>query len=667
MTGGRPLAALALLGLAGLLAPAAAATPSASPTATPAASSTGAPAAVPSGSIALATRDDGQLRVVFQAEGLPRGTTIDPASVTVTIGGTSIGTLDVQPVDDGEPLDQTTVLAIDTSKSMGRLDKLASAQNAAKEFVDLLPADVMVGLVTFADVVEAPLAPTGDHAAVKAAIDALQVSTVTGTALFDGAARAVDQTGAGGVRSVLLLSDGNDFGTSATTPDAVVGTATEAGVLIDAVYIGSSAVAPDPLAVMVDGTRGTVAKAGTADLSAVFRQVAQDIATRISISATLPDGLPDSAQVVVTALAGDVRLDDSVTSFASGEPAQPRIVGPRRVPVPSSLFPAAALPFLLGAMFLGLLVIVYVALGTVRRDEKQGRLRRRLSLYTLSGRTPAKQQQDTTVLGSSQVARSAVELAGKVVEKRDFEGALSLRLDAAGVPLRAAEWMIIHIGVAISTAFLLLLVSGGALLPTLLGLALGLGLPWAYLRTKETRRTSSFLAQLPDTLQMVAGSLSAGYSVPQAMDTVVREGQQPITGEFNRALIEARLGVPMDDALDGIAERMHSKDFAWVVMAIRIQRDVGGNLAELLTTVAATLRERETLRRQVRVLSAEGRLSAWILGLLPPVFALYLVLAQPDYLRPLVTQAMGWLLLGVGGVLLAVGALWMRKAVRVEV
>jgi len=155
--------------------------------------------------------------------------------------------------------------------------------------------------------------------------------------------------------------------------------------------------------------------------------------------------------------------------------------------------------------------------------------------------------------------------------------------------------------------------------------------------------------------------------MPQAMDTVVREGSQPVTGECNRALVEARLGVPIEDAMDGIAERMKSKDFAWVVMAIRIQRDVGGNLAELLTTVSGTLRERERLRRQVRVLSAEGRLSAWILGLLPVVFALYLLLVQPEYLKPLVSELMGWLMLGVGITLLTVGALWMRRAVKVEV
>ena len=176
-----------------------------------------------------------------------------------------------------------------------------------------------------------------------------------------------------------------------------------------------------------------------------------------------------------------------------------------------------------------------------------------------------------------------------------------------------------------------------------------------------------FLAQLPDTLQLIAGSLSAGYSMPQAIDTVVREADQPIAAEFNRALVEARLGVPIEDALDRVAERMHSRDFGWVVMAVRIQREVGGNLAKLLTTVAATLRERERLRRQVKVLSAEGRLSAWILGLLPPVFSVYLLLTQPTYLKPLVTEPLGILLLSLGLTLLAVGVLWMRKAIKVEV
>ena len=138
----------------------------------------------------------------------------------------------------------------------------------------------------------------------------------------------------------------------------------------------------------------------------------------------------------------------------------------------------------------------------------------------------------------------------------------------------------------------------------------------------------AFNAGLADTLQLIAGSLSAGMSLAQSIDTVVREGQEPIAGEFKRVLVETRLGVPLDDALDGIAERMESKDFAWVVMAIRIQREVGGNLAELLTTVAATLRERDYLRRQVKSLSAEGLLSAYILGALPPAMLVYLLIVR---------------------------------------
>jgi tight adherence protein B len=165
---------------------------------------------------------------------------------------------------------------------------------------------------------------------------------------------------------------------------------------------------------------------------------------------------------------------------------------------------------------------------------------------------------------------------------------------------------------------------------------------------------------------MLAGSLSAGYSLPQAIDTVVREGQPPISAEFNRALVESRLGMPVEDALDGIAERLSSEDFSWVVMAIKIQSEVGGNLAELLVTVADTLRERERLRRQVQVLSAEGRLSGWILGCLPVAFAGYLMLTQPSYLQQLTTP-LGLVLVVIAVVLLAAGGLWTAKVIKVEV
>jgi tight adherence protein B len=172
---------------------------------------------------------------------------------------------------------------------------------------------------------------------------------------------------------------------------------------------------------------------------------------------------------------------------------------------------------------------------------------------------------------------------------------------------------------------------------------------------------------MPDTLQLVAGSLSAGYSLPQAIDAVVREGAQPIAGEFSRAIIESRLGVPVEDALENIALRMDNEDFRWVVMAIRIQREVGGNLAEVLSTVAQTMRERERVRRQVRVLSAEGRLSAWVLGGLPPLFLGYLLLVRPNYVKPLFTDKIGIAMLSVVGIVFIGGVFWLRKVVQVEV
>lgn len=627
--------------------------------------------AAESGRIVEAIAEEGALRVVFQADGLPEGVSLDTSSVLLTVAGQDVQPSSVELVEggSGEPVRRTAVLAIDNSRSMSG-PKFAAAQAAATAFLDALPADVLVGLVTFGDTATVALPPTPDRASVQQSIDSLTLNDTVGTALFDGAATAVAETGDSGVRSVLLVTDGDEYGNSTATVESVVKGATDANVAIDAVYIGDDGAPPVELSSMVEGAGGQLVTSGVDDLTAAFQRAAAAISSQIVITADIPPNAPEAGNVGVSAQAGSVPLSDTAfTTFATSPAGPPPDAGP--IPVERSAGPAwltdSTLPLIMGVLFLGLLMLLFVALSGVGSDDRQGRVRRRLSLYTLTGRTPVKQEETTTVLGTSQVARSAVEFAGKVARKRGFEESLALRLEAAGVPLKAAEWMLIHVGVAIAAALLGLLISGGGVIATIIGLALGLGLPYAYLIVKESRRTSAFLAQLPDTLQLIAGSLSAGYSMPQAMDTVVREGSPPMTSEFNRALVEARLGVPIEDAMDGIAERMKSKDFAWVVMAIRIQREVGGNLAELLTTVSATLRERERLRRQVRVLSAEGRLSAWILGLLPPVFALYLLVVQPSYLKPLVTELLGWVLVGLGVTLLAIGALWMRKAVKVEV
>ena len=168
-------------------------------------------------------------------------------------------------------------------------------------------------------------------------------------------------------------------------------------------------------------------------------------------------------------------------------------------------------------------------------------------------------------------------------------------------------------------------------------------------------------------LQLIAGSLQSGFSLPQALDAVVREGTQPSMGEFSRALAEARLGADLEDALNRVADRMDSTDLRWTVMAIRIQREVGGNLAEVLRTTVGTMRERAFLRRQVSSLSAEGRLSAYILIALPVLIGGVVLLQRPELHAAAVHHP------GRAGharrraALIVVGALWMRKLIKVEV
>ena len=248
---------------------------------------------------------------------------------------------------------------------------------------------------------------------------------------------------------------------------------------------------------------------------------------------------------------------------------------------------------------------------------------------------------------------------------RGLEQKILTRLEAAGSGLKPSEWLLLHGAITILSGMVGLLLGGGVLM--VIGIFFGWLVPKMWLGRKRNKRLKAFNSHLADTLQLISGSLSAGLSLAQAIDTVVREGVEPVAGEFRRVLVETRLGVSLDDALNGVAERMDSKDFEWVVMAIRIQREVGGNLAELLNTVAATLREREYLRRQVRSLSAEGRLSAYILGGMPIAMLIYMLMVRRDYVMPLFTTAMGWGFAATAATLLVLGGFMMSRMVKVEV
>jgi Flp pilus assembly protein TadB len=205
----------------------------------------------------------------------------------------------------------------------------------------------------------------------------------------------------------------------------------------------------------------------------------------------------------------------------------------------------------------------------------------------------------------------------------------------------------------------------------LVGVLAGALVGWATMRILLSRlirrRRDAFAEQLPDLLQLIASSLQSGFSLPQALDAVVRQDAQPAAGEFSRALAEARLGGDLEDCLETVADRMGSDDLRWTVMAIRIQRRIGGNLAEVLTTTASTIRERGFLRRQVHALSAEGRLSAYVLIALPVAVGGFLFIFNPKYMRPLYTTGVGEIMLGGAVVLLVLGMVFMRQMIKLEI
>jgi tight adherence protein B len=220
-------------------------------------------------------------------------------------------------------------------------------------------------------------------------------------------------------------------------------------------------------------------------------------------------------------------------------------------------------------------------------------------------------------------------------------------------------------GVVVLT--LLAAVATRSIFATLAALVILAIAPPAALQFLAAQRRKKFQAQLPDMLQLMAGSLRAGYSLMQGVEAVAQEVDDPMGRELRRVLVEARLGRVLEDSLEDMAERLSSRDFGWAVMAIRIQREVGGNLAELLSTVAETMIARERLRREVRALTAEGRISALILGLLPVGLGLVMYASNRDYMNVLLHDGFGQVLLIGSGLLACAGFYWMKKTIEIDI
>jgi Flp pilus assembly protein TadB len=316
-----------------------------------------------------------------------------------------------------------------------------------------------------------------------------------------------------------------------------------------------------------------------------------------------------------------------------------------------------------GATFVALFLFTFTIFRALTRSGQQRDLAGRIAVYgPRHGTSP---QQDAA--GAGKKAGSVAVDVTKRLMSPTAQRHLAGRLELAAVARKPAEWVLIGGCVAVLVAAAVSGLTGSVLIGAPVGALVG----WLSMRVLLSflirRRRAAFAEQLPDVLQLLASSLRSGFSLLQALDAVVRETAQPAGGEFTRALAEARIGADLEDCLETIADRMDSDDVRWTVLAIRIQRSIGGNLAEVLTTTVNTIRERGYLRRQVHALSADGRLSAYILVALPVLIGTFLFLTKPAYMRVLYTTHVGEVMLGGAILLQALGALIMRQMTKVEV
>ncbi|TQM64549.1 tight adherence protein B [Humibacillus xanthopallidus] len=592
----------------------------------------------------------------------------DPGSLKATIDGKEMPV----SIQKAKHVVRGAMLVIDTSGSMGP-SGMATVRAASETYLNTVPKDVLVGVVSFANTAGVDQAPTLDRRAVQDVVDGL-VSNGD-TALYAAMMAAVKALGPTGDRSIVLLSDGAD--TLAPNKNAAraqaIAALKKAQVRVDVVRFKSND--PDATAALrgfASANGGSVVSAyNSAAARAAFKASAKALDTQAQFEIQTPTELKGSHDIKISGVAGSLPFTASLVADLGAAPAAVPTPAPSPSPVVVAAAPStpSSTPLwvpLLAACLIG--VGLFLLAATTLAPSLETRRERRLAAIEKYVTQPRMRSRSESKPHQTAITEQLIGLGDRVMKERESTGRTMQLIDRADLPLRAGEWFLLRVlavlvGGAIGGYFL----SSSVLLGITFGVLVGLFLPPAVLRHLARRRSNAFEKQLPGALALVATSLASGFGLPQALDSIARDASEPISKEFSRALAETRIGTDLPDALERMADRMDSTAMLWAVMAIRIQREVGGNLADTLRTTVQTLREREQLAGQIRALSAEGRLSAYILIALPIFLFIFMVFVSNDYIRLLWSRPIGVITLIVSVVLMVIGWFWMRRVIRIEV
>jgi tight adherence protein B len=523
--------------------------------------------------------------------------------------------------------------------------------------VERLPEETRIGLVSSGSPAGFRHPIGDDRAAVLQSLEGLAAGGET--ALYDAVLLAAGGLEAAEGRSiVVVLSDGADTVSEATLGD-VVGRLSGSGIEASVIALEteeSDTVSLTAIAAAGGGGVLPVAEAGL--LEEAFGRVADDIGRRYRlVYRTSSEG--EVEVIVGVEHAGVAAVGRVVVSLppAPGGPAPAPAPAPAPPqagagstlevirPEPALLEQPWALPAGIGTAVVGSAAL--------------------LALVSTSGRGasgPVVPMPVTRKRSLQRLAKGAEGVAEKVIQSRG-PGGLERDLDRAGIALRPSEFLLLSASLGVAAVAGSLLVVG---VPIALGVAvLAALLPRVVLRVMTARRRSAFADQFDGTLQMLSGSLRAGYGLMQSVATVAEEAPNPTSSEFSRVAVENQLGRTVEDSLRSMSARMDNEDLRWVVEAIDIQYEVGGDLAEVLDTVAETIRDRDQIRRQVKALSAEGRISAVILISMPFAIAFLISMVSPEYLADLTGTGIGRAMIGAALLMIGIGAAWIKNIVKV--
>jgi tight adherence protein B len=583
---------------------------------------------------------------------LPKAQTLPVSRVHVTEQGRPVHALSVLPAQTAKQGQFGVVLAIDASESM-RGAPIADAMAAARAFAAHRNPNQQLAVVIFNSAVHIVQPLTTSSGAIDAALSRTP-KLLYGTHIYDALQQSARLLSDGNVQgaSIVLLSDGADVGSVAKASD-VLDTLSGGHVRAFTVGLASSAFDSTSLEQAASATHGSYTRAAKpSDLTPIFDALGYRLSREYLVSYQSLAG--PGAHIHVRAKV------DGIPGAASSGYVTPKLAlasaKPYHASFVSRIIESSVTMVLIA--FLAAAVFGWAISRVVRPSS--GTVVQRVGGFVTVRREPEKQAADLPIERRVDLLRGAEGAFEKLRWWPRFKATLELA-DVNASPTQVV--LLTLLGTAVVMLMLYLVLGGW-------GIVLSLATPFVareVVEAKLRRKRHAFEDQLPDNLEVLAAALRAGHSLVGALSAVVETSPEPSTSELRRVVAEEQLGVPLEDALKAVVERMDNRDLDQVALVARLQRETGANAAEVIDRVIETVRSRADLRRLVRTLTTQGRLSRWILTGLPLGLALALPVVSPGYLDPLFHRGLGQALLVLSAVMVAAGSYVIGRLVDIKV